>query len=259
VAGPFGDELLSASVEALLDPAKTTYFLVLLRQSCDAGEQLSCALLLRRIAPGAEKSRRYEKLYNARHEASRFSWTTLVFEVEGKARKQLAQEALKRFPDTDLFFSAAEFVPERAEGLRLFVDNPTYMTLLALGISLIRAEQWKLLNQAMQLALFTGNKEITGSGDYWLLRARVATRLKDETLAWAYGAVAVAVTSSGRNTPEHLLSLAHQAARNERSVHLVEVILGLPNAAGSAPMIKSWRLPCGCIERGCIAPGANCW
>jgi tetratricopeptide (TPR) repeat protein len=229
-AGPFSDALIGASVRARIDTQSEPVLLELLRQSCDSGQSLCCALLLRRLDSGDEKTKRYAALKAKRMDLGRFAWATLVFESDGDERRLLAREALIKFPSTDLFYSAADYVPQRDVGLQTYINNPSYMTLLALGVGLIRSDEWALLENAMQLAQYSGLPDIIESEDYWLLRSRVAARLKRLDLSWAYAATAALVTAKGRNKKSHLLSIARLAARHEDSVDLLPVLLELPAA-----------------------------
>ena len=154
IAGPFDDALLSAGVEAQLDPSSEPTRLKLLRRSCRANQRLACAVLLRHLDDGDEKTRQYQALKANRDDLGRYGWATLVFETSGAERRQLAREALIKFPGTDLFYSAADYVPQREIGLKTFVDNPTYMTLLALGVGLIREDRWAMLDKAFRMVDF---------------------------------------------------------------------------------------------------------
>ena len=68
-------------------------------------------------------------------------------------RKKLISEAAKRFPTNDAFISMSETIPERGAALSAFISNPTFMTLMQLSLRLAQNDEWKLLAEAMTLAL----------------------------------------------------------------------------------------------------------
>ena len=224
------DDLIAAGIEAELAPNRRQEHLRLLAISCDQGQLEACASLIGLMPAGPARRARHNALVQNRENAGFFVWSTLVYTAPKAQRKRLALEASKRFPTNDAFISMSETIPERGDALRAFTTNPTFMTLMQLSLRLAQNDEWKLLSEAMTLALNADVVDASNTAEFWILRSRIANRLKRLDLVWAYNAMAAMVRQRGKNNPSFLMVVTKQAARHVDTLDLIPTLLSFPAA-----------------------------
>jgi tetratricopeptide (TPR) repeat protein len=229
ISGAYSDNLLleltarRSGLSGLPDPAPRLQIL------CDRGDLSACAVLMHATKAPAERAALRVRLLEVPHKLNRRSWGLLVLGAESEGyRKSLAKQALVYHPEADELLSAAEEVPDNPEALRRFSSRPGLLTLLALSARLVQEGAWDLMDQILELAALTGDREILDSPEFWYLRGRVRSQ-KGDALG-AQGAFAVATIVRKKTPPvdaeqRSTVALAKSLLSGPQNLSMVTVLL----------------------------------
>jgi tetratricopeptide (TPR) repeat protein len=191
ISGAYSDELLlqltalRGGLTGAQHPAPE------LQRLCDEGDLTACGLAMRYSPSAAQRVALRGRLLEVPHKLSRRTWGFLVVSAEPPGlRRALAKQALVFHPEADELLSAAQIVPGPTEAFRRFSSRPGLLTLLALSARLVQDGAWQVMEQVLELAALSGDREILESPEFWYLRGRVRSQTGDAL--GAQGAFALA-------------------------------------------------------------------